>query len=163
MTNQSDALSPLRQRFNTQHYALVKFYFNCSNVRYLTSLITIPKLPQDPPNLLGYGDAGALPSNSQAIVLRNRPPSPSPPTPPQHALVPREPEALDTSWSDEQQRQLLIQQQQLAFQQQQEQQRLFLLQQQMQAQRLAQQHEFEEQQRLAAERERLAREQLMRE
>ncbi|RKP15032.1 AP180 N-terminal homology domain-containing protein [Piptocephalis cylindrospora] len=53
VTNQQDALAPLRQRYNAQHYALLKFYYECSNLRYLTSLITVPKLPQDPPNLTG--------------------------------------------------------------------------------------------------------------
>jgi hypothetical protein len=32
-----------------QHHRLVRFYYECSNLRYLTGLITIPKLPQDPP------------------------------------------------------------------------------------------------------------------
>ncbi|KAI3546994.1 SLA2 [Colletotrichum abscissum] len=51
-TGDVEALSPLRERYDAQHYRLVKFYYECSNLRYLTSLITIPKLPQDPPNLV---------------------------------------------------------------------------------------------------------------
>lgn len=51
-TGDDDALEPLRTRYDGQHYRLVKFYYECSNLRYLTSLITVPKLPQDPPNLL---------------------------------------------------------------------------------------------------------------
>ncbi|RUO96371.1 transmembrane actin-binding protein [Jimgerdemannia flammicorona] len=45
-TDSSDALTPLRTRYNAQHYALLKFYYECSNLRYLTSLISVPKLPQ---------------------------------------------------------------------------------------------------------------------
>nr|5OO7_A Chain A, SLA2 [Thermochaetoides thermophila DSM 1495]5OO7_B Chain B, SLA2 [Thermochaetoides thermophila DSM 1495] len=43
-TGDNEALEPLRQRYDAQHYRLVKFYYECSNLRYLTSLITIPKL-----------------------------------------------------------------------------------------------------------------------
>ncbi|KAI9138546.1 ANTH domain-containing protein [Paraphysoderma sedebokerense] len=46
-----EALSPLRERYNSQHHALRRFYGEASNLRYLTSLITIPKLSVDPPSL----------------------------------------------------------------------------------------------------------------
>jgi hypothetical protein len=36
-------------RFNQQHRLLVNFYYECSNLRYLTSLISVPRLPQVPP------------------------------------------------------------------------------------------------------------------
>lgn len=58
-TGDDDALEPLRERYNAQHYRLVKFYYECSNLGYLTRLITIPKLPQDPPNLLANNDDSA--------------------------------------------------------------------------------------------------------
>lgn len=45
-TDDVDALEPLRQRFKTQHYSLRKFYYECSNLRYLTGLINVPKLGQ---------------------------------------------------------------------------------------------------------------------
>lgn len=45
-TNDPEALEPLRQRFSSQHYALRKFYYECSNLKYLTSLINVPKLGQ---------------------------------------------------------------------------------------------------------------------
>lgn len=41
-----EALEPLRQRFNAQHYSLRKFYYECSNLKYLTGLINVPKLGQ---------------------------------------------------------------------------------------------------------------------
>ncbi|KAJ3504753.1 hypothetical protein NM208_g16291 [Fusarium decemcellulare] len=76
-TGDDEALEPLRERYNAQHYRLVKFYYECSNLRYLTSLITIPKLPQDPPNLLGEDDeAPALPARPKQEIERR-------PTPPQ--------------------------------------------------------------------------------
>lgn len=40
------ALDPLKQRYNQQHYNLRKFYYECSNLKYLTSLINVPKLGQ---------------------------------------------------------------------------------------------------------------------
>ena len=45
-TNDIEALEPLRQRFNSQHYGLRKFYYECSNLKYLTGLINVPKLGQ---------------------------------------------------------------------------------------------------------------------
>src|ERR1700760_619656 len=58
-----EVLQPLRGRYDMQHYRLVKFYYECSQLRYLTSLITVPKLPQEPPNLLSEDDERpALPS-----------------------------------------------------------------------------------------------------
>jgi len=45
-TNDIEALEPLRQRFNSQHYSLRKFYYECSNLKYLTGLINVPKLGQ---------------------------------------------------------------------------------------------------------------------
>jgi hypothetical protein len=45
-TDAIDALTPLRTRYNAQHYGLIKFYYECSNLKYLTSLINVPKLPQ---------------------------------------------------------------------------------------------------------------------
>ena len=41
-----DALEPLRDRYNAQHFSLRKFYYECSNLKYLTGLINVPKLPQ---------------------------------------------------------------------------------------------------------------------
>ena len=41
-----EALEPLRERYNAQHFGLRKFYYECSNLKYLTGLINVPKLPQ---------------------------------------------------------------------------------------------------------------------
>jgi hypothetical protein len=45
-TNSIDALEPLRERYSSQHYSLRKFYYECSNLKYLTGLINVPKLGQ---------------------------------------------------------------------------------------------------------------------
>lgn len=45
-TGDEDALQPLRERYNAQHYNLRRFYYECSNLKYLTGLINVPKLGQ---------------------------------------------------------------------------------------------------------------------
>ncbi|KAI8607304.1 ANTH domain-containing protein, partial [Chytriomyces sp. MP71] len=47
-----EVLAPLREKFNAGHHALYKFYYECSGLRYLTSLITIPKLDRYAPDFL---------------------------------------------------------------------------------------------------------------
>jgi huntingtin-interacting protein 1-related protein len=44
-------LAPLRDRYVQQFRRLQRFYHNSENLKYLTSLITVPKLPKDPPEL----------------------------------------------------------------------------------------------------------------
>ncbi|WWD19110.1 hypothetical protein CI109_103568 [Kwoniella shandongensis] len=46
-TDAMDALLPLRERYNAQHYNLRRFYYECSNLKYLTGLINVPKLGQE--------------------------------------------------------------------------------------------------------------------
>lgn len=147
-----EALSPLRGRYDAQHYRLVKFYYECSNLRYLTSLITVPKLPQDPPNLLSEDDESrpALPARP-----KNEPPPAE--IPPARAPT-TDPEPINEFWKNEQQRQqeeYAEEQRRLQAQQEEAQRR-------QQEQALRAQREFEEQQRLQAEQMRLAEEQLMR-
>ncbi|KAF7717260.1 Endocytotic accessory protein [Penicillium ucsense] len=149
-TGDDEALEPLRSRYDAQHHRLVRFYYECSNLRYLTSLITIPKLPQDPPSLLGEEeDRPALPKRPTKEVER----LPSPPP-----KVAAEPEPISDFWTNEAKRQQEEYEAEQARLQQQwnDQQR-----QQMLAQQQAQ-RDFEEQQRLQAEQQRLAQEQLLR-
>lgn len=120
-------------------------------MRYLTSLITVPKLPQDPPNLLAEDEERpALPKRPTKEVERE-------PSPPPKLSIP-DPEPINDFWTNEAKRQQEeFEAEQRRLQQQwEEQQRQQLLAQQ-QAQR-----EFEEQQRLQAEQQRLAQEQLLR-
>lgn len=48
----NDALSVLINRFETQHFMLRDFYTDCNSIKFLTSLISIPKLSNSVPNLL---------------------------------------------------------------------------------------------------------------
>ncbi|KAJ3219771.1 sla2 Src-like adaptor 2 [Dinochytrium kinnereticum] len=66
-----EVLAPLRERFNQCHYALLKFYTECSGINYLVSLVDIPRLGKSPPDFLAQGPPGLPP---------RRAPSP-PPTP----------------------------------------------------------------------------------
>ncbi|RDH31423.1 cytoskeleton assembly control protein Sla2 [Aspergillus welwitschiae] len=151
-TGDTEALEPLRGRYDAQHYRLVRFYYECSNLRYLTSLITVPKLPQDPPNLLSEDDERpALPKRP----VKEPEPQPSPPPP---KMTAAEPEPISDFWTTEAKRQQEeYEAEQRRLQQQWEDQQRQQLLAQQQAQR-----DFEEQQRLQAEQQRLAQEQLLR-
>ncbi|ROT41702.1 ANTH-domain-containing protein [Sodiomyces alkalinus F11] len=139
-TGDNDALEPLRSRYNAQHYRLVKFYYECSNLRYLTSLITIPKLPQDPPSLLAEDDeAPALPARPKQEIEQK-------PTPPPAEPKTNEPDEISEFWK-KQQRVLGERQQTQQFAQQQA---------ALQAQR-----EFEDQQRRLLEQQQREQEALM--
>lgn len=140
-TDAMDALEPLRGRYNAQHFALRRFYYECANLKFLTSLINVPKLNSDPPNLFDSPDAPVLPTRSVSA---------KPPTPP--AAGPSQAEI------DEQARMLKMyedKQKSLKAEEEAEKRR----QAELQAQ---QQRDFEEQQRRQAEQQRLAQEQLMR-
>ncbi|KAI8583567.1 hypothetical protein K450DRAFT_221738 [Umbelopsis ramanniana AG] len=141
-TDAVDALSELRARYNSQHYALLRFYYECSNLRYLTSLISVPKLPQDPPSLID-SDTPSLPARPKTT------------TPPPAAASP---EPVVDFWSEnqaKQQREYEDEQRRLQQQREDEQNKQRMMQ-------MQQQREFEEQQRLQAERERQQQEELMR-
>ncbi|BGP39044.1 sla2 Src-like adaptor 2 [Rhodotorula kratochvilovae] len=82
-TDSMDALEPLKERYDHQHFALRKFYYECSNLKYLTGLINVPKLPQDPPSLVDSGDTPDLPRRppTQAPKPQQQPtPPPAPPS-----------------------------------------------------------------------------------
>ncbi|KIN07693.1 hypothetical protein OIDMADRAFT_151437 [Oidiodendron maius Zn] len=97
-TGDDDALEPLRGRYDAQHYRLVKFYYECSNLRYLTSLITVPKLPQEPPNLLSEDEsAPRLPQRPKQEIERQVTPPPMPKA--------DEPDDIGEFWKNEQARQ----------------------------------------------------------
>ncbi|KAI0931689.1 hypothetical protein AcV5_004880 [Taiwanofungus camphoratus] len=141
-TNDIEALEPLRQRYSAQHYALRKFYYECSNLKYLTGLINVPKLGQEPPNLLDNGNAPDLPARPTTATIKT--PPPAAPTP-DEATVNEQARMLKQY--EEQQAALL------AAREAEERRR-----QEMEDQ---QRREFEQRQAEQAERERLAQEQLM--
>ncbi|KAK9448614.1 ANTH domain-containing protein [Limtongia smithiae] len=148
-TNSDDALEPLRIRYEAQHHRLVEFYYDCANLRYLTSLISIPKLPIDPPDLFKDDDdsAPALPRRPANIedISDSLTATPEP-----------DPNELYAQQLAAQQRQYEEEQRRLAAQREAE-----LRDQQQLA--MQQQAEFERQQKLAQEQQRLAQEQLARE
>ncbi|KAL4067382.1 ANTH domain-containing protein [Scleroderma yunnanense] len=140
-TNDHEALELLRERFNAQHYNLRKFYYECSNLKFLTSLINVPKLGQEPPNLFDSGTAPDLPARPKTTASPAVPPAPSP----------------DMATVNEQARMLKeYEDQQAALQAQRE-----AEERQRREVQAQQQLEFEQRQREQQERERLAQEQLM--
>ncbi|KAI8579900.1 hypothetical protein K450DRAFT_187864 [Umbelopsis ramanniana AG] len=141
-TESVGALEPLKQRYNSQHYALLRFYYECSNLKYLTSLISVPKLPQDPPSL-EEADTPTLSKRPQREATP--PPAPSP-------------EPVIDFWSQSQAKQ----QQEYEDQQRRLEQERLDEQRRQQQLALQQQRDFEEQQRLQAERARMQQEELMR-
>jgi hypothetical protein len=148
-TRDNDALEPLRERYNAQHYRLVKFYYECSNLRYLTSLIQIPKLPHDPPNLLPDDEASALPARPKQEIERMPTPPPAPKA--------DEPDEISDFWQNEIERQNReYEEQQRILEQRQQQQMLAQQQAAMQAQR-----DFEEQQRMLVEQQQREQEALL--
>ncbi|KAI5777381.1 ANTH domain-containing protein [Geopyxis carbonaria] len=148
-TGDDEALSPLRDRYDGQHHRLVRFYYECSNLRYLTSLITIPKLPQDPPDLLSEdGTAPPLPRRPTTDVI---------PSDTTTAVV--EPQPIAEFWdnNEELQRHKAYEDEQRRLQEQREAEM-----QQQQLLKMQQQRDFEEQQRMQIEQQRMLEEQLMR-
>lgn len=116
----------------------------------------MPKLPQDPPSLLAHDeDRPALPQRP-----KNEVPKPQYPSPPlSKAAAPTEPEPINEFWQDSQRRQ----QEEYDAQQRQLQEQWNQQQYQQQLQQQQAHRDFEEQQRLLAEQQRLADEQLMQE
>ncbi|KAL8747341.1 MAG: hypothetical protein Q9190_000769 [Brigantiaea leucoxantha] len=157
-TGDDEALEPLRGRYDTQHYRLLKFYYECSNLRYLTSLITVPKLPQEPPSLLAEDeDRPALPRRPARDLETKEEPTPTPP-PPVAATAP-DPEPIHEFWKNEQ----IRQQEEFDMEQRRLQEQWNNQQYQQQLAQQQADREYEEQRRLQAEQQRLAQEQLMRE
>lgn len=151
-TNDDDALEPLRSRYFSQYRRLQDFYYDCSSLKYLTSLITIPKLPAEPPNLFGEGDdkGPALPKRPGEREQESAPPS-STATP---ANI-EEPESVGDWWGSAQQQAYDDEQRRLQEQMEAERQRQEML-------AYQQQQQFEEQQRQQAEAQRQAQDALMR-
>ncbi|XP_049295936.1 huntingtin-interacting protein 1-related protein isoform X4 [Anopheles funestus] len=54
----SDLLTGHRQRFNTLFHQLKSFYGQSRNLQYFVNLITVPKLPEAPPNFEQQSDLG---------------------------------------------------------------------------------------------------------
>ncbi|KAG8819449.1 sla2 Src-like adaptor 2, partial [Serendipita sp. 399] len=142
-TGDNDALEPLRARYNSQHHALRKFYFECSNLKYLTGLINVPKLGTDPPSLFDNGQTPDLPKRPTEKI---KSPTPPPAAPSPDAAMIREQAAMLKEYEDKQK---ALEAQRRADEQRRKE------------AELQQQREMEEKQRLQAERERMAQEALL--
>lgn len=158
-TGSDEALEPLRQRYDSQHARLYEFYADCSSIRYLTSLITIPRLPESPPDLLDRDedddDQMDRPESHQTVDTE---PTPEPiseqPTMAQFQQpIPTQPTGVDF-WNTQQN---VYEAEQARIAQERAQQALFQ-QQQAEQQRIL----FDQQQREQAEQQRLAQEQFAR-
>ncbi|WVQ82124.1 hypothetical protein IAT38_004252 [Cryptococcus sp. DSM 104549] len=147
-TDAADALLPLRERYNAQHFNLRRFYYDCSNLKYLTGLINVPKLGQEPPNLIDNGSAPELPER----------PAEAPRAAPK-AETPRPTSPQATQGEIDEQRRMLEEyerkQSALVAQREGDQRR-------QEEEKRRQEAEFAEMQRLQEERERQAQEQLLR-
>ncbi|KAI0328524.1 cytoskeleton assembly control protein [Cubamyces sp. BRFM 1775] len=141
-TNDTEALEPLRQRYSQQHYALRKFYYECSNLKYLTGLINVPKLGAEPPNLMDNGTAPDLPARPTTAAAKSPPPA----TPQPDAAEINEQARLLKQYEDQQAALVAAREEEERRRREQEEQ---------------QRREFEQRQAEQAERERLAQEQLL--
>ncbi|RLV89893.1 Endocytosis protein end4 [Spathaspora sp. JA1] len=145
-----DALSGLVDRFESQHFMLRDFYTDCHSIKFLASLITIPRLPNSAPNLQITDDGQAISRPRSANTTENSTPQLSA-QPTSFEAPPNPPPEVDQQAGylyQQQQEQARIQnelemQRQQQLQQQQEQQRLFEEQQREQERRF-----LEEQQAL---------------
>ncbi|KAI5454650.1 sla2 Src-like adaptor 2 [Naganishia albida] len=146
-----EILDSLCARYNAQHFNLRRFYYECSNLKYLTGLINVPKLGQEPPNLrISDEPAPSLPQRPKTQASRAvSPPAKS-----------ESPGLLSASEAEiEEQRRMLEQyekkQSALVAQREAEKRK-------QEEEKARQEREFAEQQRQQQERERQAQEQLMR-
>ena len=81
------ALQPLKERYELQHARLFEFYADCSSVKYLTTLVTIPKLPVDAPDVFLINDV----DESKEIKFKKREPSVTPARTPARTPTPTPP------------------------------------------------------------------------
>lgn len=134
-----EALNFLFERFDSQHFMLRDFYTDSQAIKFLTSLITIPRLQNSPPDLKATEDGSAPVSRPRSVTNDSTPQLSSQPT---GFEAPAEAPPVDlvflqqTGVFDQQQQEQQRIQQQLELQRQQQ------LQEQLQKQQL-----FEEQQR----------------
>lgn len=149
-------LRPLQDRFRQQHDRLFDLYAECSQIKYLTTLVTIPKLPYEPPSLVVDENEDVQPDlpklKEQKTSATNWSEAPSrarSESVEQHPVVSQQTGAFLNHQKayEEQQAYLLQQQQQEQMQKQQEQ--------------LQQQQYLEQQQRLQAEQQMQAQQQLL--
>lgn len=155
MADSTEILEPLSTKFNDQHARLYDLYEKCSSIRYLATLITVPKLPFDAPNLTLQDENESLPppikEQKTAATTFSTPPT-SNDNESKHIMS--QPTGAVTNAFMQQQQAYELEQQQL------EQQRAMEMQQQQQQLNQQQQY-WEEQQRQQAEAQQMAQQQLL--
>lgn len=163
-----DAMSALFERFNSQHFILRDFYTDCQSIKFLTSLITIPRLGGNAPNLKISDDSQPAPpepsisvsnfhdSNSQ-ISLQPTPSFEAPSAPPPVDLIFLQQTGIfDEQQQFQQEQQNLELQRQQQLQEQHRRQQIFEQQKQDQEQRMLQEQEALRQQQTQAHQSRVS-------
>lgn len=146
-----DAMSALFDRFNSQHFILRDFYTDCQSIKFLTSLITIPKLGGNSPNLkISDGSQAGNEAVSQ-ISLQPTPnfEAPNVAPPPVELVFLQQTGIFDQQNFQQEQQQLEIQRQQ-QLEEQARRQALFEQQKREQEQRMLQEQESLRQQQTQA-------------
>ncbi|KAH3684484.1 hypothetical protein WICPIJ_004544, partial [Wickerhamomyces pijperi] len=62
-----DVIAPLKDKFDVQHRRLYDFYADCSTIKYLSTLVSIPKIPPTPPSLMVDSNE----PNTESSILDN--------------------------------------------------------------------------------------------
>lgn len=158
-TGNDEALESLRQRFYSQHDRLRDFYYDCSTLKYLRSIVTIPQLGKNPPNLLEEEDGPGLPQRPKSVAeTRSMTATPEPaPIPTPTPSLPAEAQPIENFWSQD----ALLAQQQYDAEQERLRQQQAAEEERMRQMQLQQQQQFEMQQQQQMEAQRRAQEQLM--
>lgn len=160
-----EVLQQLFDRFDSQHFVLRDFFTDCNSIKFLTTLVSIPRLPSSPPSLKGGDGEGAGSSAARSVapsVENNTPQISSQPTsnfetptepPPADLLFLQQTGVFNQELADQQryqaeleaqrqqQLQLHLAQQQAFEQQQRDQQQRFLQEQQLLQQQQTQQQQ----------------------
>lgn len=146
-----DALQALFDRFDSHHFMLRDFFTDCHSIKFLTTLVSIPRLPNAPPSLKG-GDGEGNISRPKSIAASTENSTPQISSQPTAAFEPpAEPPAVDlvflqqTGVFDQQQAEQQRYQQELEAQRQQQ------IQAQMQQQQAFEQQQREQEQRFLQE------------
>lgn len=139
---QDDALQGLFERFDSQHFMLRDFYADCHGIKFLSTLVNIPRLANNPPNLQVTDDGQ---SSQHAASVSNSEVSLPPPSVPSPPLEVEEISSQQTGYLWQQQEEQARIQQDLELQRQRQ------LQQQMQQQQLFEQQQREQERRFAEE------------
>lgn len=63
-----EVLQPLKEKYEAQHVRLFEFFADCASIKFLTSLVTIPKLPLQPPDVYLDPNGSSTPTIARKSV-----------------------------------------------------------------------------------------------